>query len=119
MDRPKQSLTAIAVLFCKDFPEVVRKALRQEPHHAKLEIRVLDGSLFSSGNDGLTTWSEESAGIIDSLVAQGYTVTAYLRLSDAEAFVPFVDEIEYAVALAVNKEILESLCLELSPVKPT
>jgi len=119
MSTANESFCKIAVFFCKDFPEVVRKALRQEPHHAKVEIRVLDGILVSSGNDGFTPWSEESAGIIDSLVAQGYTVTAYMRLSDAEAFVPVVDEIEYAVATAVNKVILERLCLELSPLKPT
>ena len=119
MSMANQLFIKIAVFFCMDFPEVVRKALRQEPQHAKLAFRVLDGFLHSKGNECFTLWTKESAAIIDSLVAQGYTVTGYMRLKDAQAFVPFDDEVEYAVATAVNKEILESLCLELSAVEPT
>jgi hypothetical protein len=119
MDRSKQSLTAIAVFFCKDFPEVVRQARCQKPQFATLTLRILDGFLHSSGKNCVTFWKNDSADIIDSLVAQGYTVTGYMRLIDAQAFVPFDDEVEDAVATAVNKVLLESLCLELSPVKPT
>jgi hypothetical protein len=119
MSTVNQSFCKIAVFFCKDFPEVVRQARCQKPQFATLALRILDGFLHSSGNSCITVWTKESAAIIDSLAVQAYTVTGYMRLIDAQAFVPFDDKVEYAVATAVNKEILENWCLELSPFKAT
>jgi|SRR5271169_62279 len=118
MGTKETKATKIAVLFCKDFPGVVRKALRKETQHAELSCRVLDGFLLSKATGFFTLWSDDIAEIIASMIAEGYTVTGYVRLSDAEGFVPFDDAVEYAVATAVNMHILESLCLEVGPAKP-
>ena len=118
MQTKETKATKIAVLFCKDFPGVVRKALRKETLHAELSCRVLDG-LFPLNDIAISPlWSNESAEIIASMLAEGYTVTGYIRLSDAEGFVPFDDEVECAVATAVNMHILEGLCLEVGPAEP-
>lgn len=108
----------IAVLFCKDFPGVVCKALRKEAQHAEVSCRVLDGFLISKDTGFFTLWTNDSEEIIASMLAEGYTATGYFRLSDAEGFVPFDDEVESAIATAVNMHALERLSLEVGPAKP-
>lgn len=54
----------------------------------------------------VTVLSEESESFIETTVANGYTVTAYVQLPDLHAFVPFTDEAEKTAAAAANEKIL-------------
>ena len=106
-------MDTIAILFCKDFPEVVRKARGNEPlSPLETSYRFVEGLWYSVGNTAMTAMPQESSNIVDAMVANGYTVTGFFRLSDFQAFVPFDDEIEKLAATAANEKILEKLLLE-------
>jgi hypothetical protein len=115
MKTAEQSMEPIAVFFCKDFPEVVRKARCKEPHFLETSHSFLKGTLQLSGTEATTVIPKESLHIIDAMTADGYTVTAYVRLSDFNTFIPFDDEFEASTANAVNKKILGEAFPEAKP----
>jgi hypothetical protein len=115
MKTAEQCMEPIAVFFCKDFPEVVRKARCKEPHFLETSHSFLNGTLHLSGNEAITVIPKESLHIIDAMTANGYTVTAYVRLSDFNTFIPFDDEFEASTANAVNKKILGEAFPEAKP----
>jgi hypothetical protein len=106
MNTAAHSMEPISVFFCKDFPEVIRKARCKEPLFLETSHSFLKGFLHSSGNEAVTVMPKESLNFIDAMAANGYTVTAYVGLSDFNAFIPFDDEFEASAANAVNKKVL-------------
>ncbi len=96
----------IAVFFCKNFAEIVRKTQYKEPYFLETAHSFVEGFLSSVGNTATTVMPQGPSDFIEAMGANGYTVTAYLRLSDFLAFVPFTDEFEMSAALAVNGRIL-------------
>jgi hypothetical protein len=96
----------IAVVFCKDFPELVRRVQCQEPLFPEVFLSFVKGFVNWTGGTGFTMLPAESEHFIETTVASGYTVTAYVQLPDLQAFVPFTDEAEKSVAAAANQKIL-------------
>ena len=96
----------IAVVFCKNFPELVRRVRRQEPVFPEAFVCVVNGFVNWTGGKGVTIMPAESEHFIDATVSTGYTVTAYVRLPDLHAFVPFTDAAEKTAAAAANEKIL-------------
>ena len=96
----------IAVIFCKDFPDLVRRVERQEPLFPKAFLSFLKGLVNWTGGTGMTMLPAESEQFIATTVANGYTVTAYVRLPDLHAFVPFTGNAEMLAAAAANQKIL-------------
>jgi hypothetical protein len=103
MNTSIRSTEKIAVFFCKDFQELLGKMKDKQPSFLNTSHSFVDGFSDSSGNIQLT---EESVNFINAMVANGCTVTAFVRLSDSYAFVPFTDEFEKSAAMAVNEKIL-------------
>jgi hypothetical protein len=97
----------IAVFLCKDFPEVVDNARSQKPYLLETSHGIVEGFLHSFGNTAITILQKNFQHLVDGMVAKGYTVTAYVRLSDRFQFVPIVDEFEMEVAAVVNEKIFE------------
>ena len=100
------STEKIAVFFCKDFQKLLNKIKDKKPSFLKTSQSFVDGFSDSNGDIRLT---RESVDFINAMVANGYTVTAFVRLSDSYAFVPFTDEFETSAAMAVNEKILAGL----------
>jgi len=96
----------VAVVFCKNFPELVRRVRRQEPLFPEAFVSVVKGFVNWTGSKAVTMFSAETEHILDATVASGYTVTAYVRLPDLNAFVPFTDAAEKTAAAAANEKIL-------------
>jgi len=109
MNTVANSMESIAVLFCKHFPEVVRKARLKEPLFLETSHSILKGVLHPSDNKAGAGMSKESWQFIEAMAANGYTVTAYVRLSDFNSLIPFGDEFEAFTANAVNEKILGKL----------
>lgn len=97
----------IAVLFCKHFPAIVRKVQSNQPFEPETAVGVVQGCLVSVGDGFITVTPPEYTAQIDRMVANGYTVTGYLRLSDSSIFIPFHDEPEASVAQLINQIILQ------------
>lgn len=95
----------MAVFFCKDFPEVVRKARCNEPTFHETRYILVDGFICWNGEAAAPLIWKESSDFIDWMVAKGYSVTAFVRLSDFFEYVPFDDEFEKSAAMVVNKPI--------------
>jgi len=95
-------MEAIAVFYCKQFQDVVSKTQRHEPIYLETANSVEPGFWSSSSNTAPTLLLQE---FVDAKVAEGYTVTAYVR-SNLEVYFPFADDFEKSVAAAVSKKIL-------------
>jgi hypothetical protein len=113
MDTRAHSMEQIAVFFCKDFPEVVRRVRCKEPLFL-LETSHSFMPSFTDSNGDIQIPMEQ-AEFIRAVVTKGYTVTLFLRLSDHYGFVPFSDELETSAAMAVNEKILGKLSLGTLP----
>jgi hypothetical protein len=98
-------METIAVFFCKDFPEVVRKAQCNEAPFLETRHSLEHGFIYWNGEAAAPLISQKSSDFIDWMATNGYTVTAFVRLSDFFEFVPFDDEFEKSAAMAVNKQI--------------
>jgi hypothetical protein len=96
----------IAVIFCKDFPELVRRVQCQEPLFPEAFLSFVRGFVNWTGSMGMTMMPAESEQFIATKVANGYTVTAYVRLPDLHAYVPFTGKAEMSAAAAANQKIL-------------
>lgn len=96
----------IAVVFCKDFPEVVRKTRRNETFAPEVSLDIVEGMLYVIDNTCLTALAPESYDFIDAKVAQGHTVTSYVRTSDLAAFVPIYDDFLASVAAAISQKLV-------------
>jgi hypothetical protein len=103
------STEKIAVFFCKDFQKLLRKMKDKEPNFLETSHSIVDGYTDSNGDIRLT---QESEGFINAMVANGYTVTAFVRLSDSYRFVPFTDAFEKLAATAVNQRIFGKMSPE-------
>jgi hypothetical protein len=108
-------MDSIALFFCKDFPEVVRKAQRNERTFLDTRHSVVDGLVCWNGEAASALISQEASDFIDSMATNGYTLTAYLRLSDLFAVIPITEESEKAVAMVVNERILAKAFPEALP----
>lgn len=96
----------LAVVFCKNFPELVRRVQRREPLVPEVFLGFVKGVVNWTGSTGVTIMPAESENFIDSAATKGYTVTAYVRMPDLHAFVPFTDAAEKTAAAAANEKIL-------------
>ena len=108
-------MDSIALFFCKDFPEVVRKAQRHQRMFLHTRHSLVNGLIYWNGEAPSALISQECSDFIEWMVADGYTLTAYLRLSDFFAVVPLIDEFEKTVAAAVNEYILAEAFPKVSP----
>jgi hypothetical protein len=99
-------METIAVFFCKQFPEVVRKAQCNEPTFPETKHSLVYGYLYWTGEATAPLISRKASDFIDSMATNGYTVTAFFRLCDFFELVPFDDEFEKSVAMSVNKQIV-------------
>jgi hypothetical protein len=107
MNTKRRYMKQIIVFFCKDFPEVVRKMLSKEPIPSLETLHsFVEGVSFPTDKTAITGMTKESWDFIDIVVANGYTVTAFVRAFDFCAFVPFTDDPEKSAAMAVNEKIL-------------
>jgi hypothetical protein len=104
-----RSTEKIAVFFCKHFQKLLRKMKDKKPNFLETSHSVVDGYTDSNGDIRLT---QESEGFINAMVANGYTVTAFVRLSDSYRFVPFTDAFEKSAATAVNQRIFGKMSPE-------
>jgi len=98
-------MDTIAILFCKDFPEVVRKARRNEPTFLETKHSLVNGLIYWTGEASSKLISQKSSDFIHSMATNGYNVTGFVRLSDLFELVTFDDEFEKSTAMAVNKQI--------------
>jgi len=98
-----------AVVFCKDFPEVVRKTRQNEIFVPEISLANVEGTFHVIDNECVTMFTAESYDLIDAKVAQGYTVTSYVRLSDLLAFIPIEDPFWASVAAAISQEVIRKL----------
>jgi len=104
MESKPHAKEKIAVIFCKDFPEAVRRAGCQEPLFPETFVSVVEGFVNWTADECRTVLPERFERFVDAKVASGYTVTAYVRLRELQAFVPFTDEAEKLAA--ANETIL-------------
>jgi hypothetical protein len=102
MNTPTYSLEEITVFYCKQFQEVVRKTQHNEPIFLITAYGFEPGFWNSSSDAAPTLLLQE---FVDAKVAEGFTVTAYVR-SNLEVYFPFADDFEKSVAAAVSKKIL-------------
>jgi hypothetical protein len=101
-----QTESQIAVFFCKHFPAVVNKVRSNEPTTVDTGHAIVSGLLHQMEGIFSVALSRQEMGFIDSMVANGYCVTGYLRQSDFTLFIPpFSDETEMVVAKRVNERI--------------
>ncbi len=96
----------MAVIFCKNFSEVVRQVRCGEPLRPASFLGFACGLWQSNGIEARPLLRADSQADIDAAVAAGYTVTAYVRYPDLDAFVPFTSAVEMAAAKAANAQIL-------------
>lgn len=111
MNTPTYSMEEIAVFYCKQFQDVVGKTRRNEPIFLETTHGIEPGFWNSSSDTAPTLLLQE---FVDAKVAEGYTVTAYVR-SNLEVYFPFADDFEKSVAAAVSKKILGKTFPEALP----
>jgi len=105
----------IDVFFCKDFPEVVRQARCNEAIFLETKHSLVDGLIYWTGEVHSTAISQKVSEYIDLMAANGYTVTAFVRLSDFFEVIPIPEEFQKAVAMTVNKRIFAEAFPEVLP----
>jgi len=95
----------LLVVFCKDFADVVESARNNKPCQLITAHSFVDGCIEMMGNTAMVILGTAMAELIDGTIANGYSVTAYVRLSDFFGYVPVTDEFENSVARAVNARV--------------
>src|SRR5271155_4106596 len=98
-----------AVVFCKDFAEVVRKTRRNEIFVPEISLVNVEGGFYVIDNGCVTLFTPPSYRLIDAMVAKGYTVTSYVRLSDLYGYIPIEDPFWASVAAAISQEVIRKL----------
>jgi hypothetical protein len=100
---------ALAVVFCKDFLGVVRRADCNEELCFDARLLVVKGFLKWDGSVINAVLAPESLNLVAKMKAEGYTVTAYMRASDGKGFIPLQTTSEIAVANFVNQAMLREM----------
>jgi hypothetical protein len=105
----------IAVFFCKNFLEVVRKAQCKEPVFLETKHSLIDGLFYWNGKSTCQLISQQFAKFMDLMTVEGYTVTDFVRVSDFAEVVPITEQFQKTVAMMVNKRIFAEAFPEALP----